>query len=198
MQMVQSKAKGTRNGRLTPMVRNLLQARPERVAELLDCCWRNGAWADGCLALRSRELLRRMRVIIAGAWARRAAAACISAISAGQGLDRRAECSDSSLALLAPVANRDRLQEAPASLKSKLDAPPENLKRARRQLSRFYHPDKLIAVAPWLNPGAQGEPYPPYSGSLRAYQAHRGFRLIGLSVAGLWVRSTLATSRQPV
>ena len=159
--------------RLTPMVRNLLKREPERGAELLDCCWRM-ALADGVLGAQERELLDE--------WGNHAGLGRAEQQRMHQRHQRDKartgeQRSDSrSRPASAPVANRDRLQEAASLLEVQLDAPPEEIKRAyRRQLSR-YHPDKLIARGALAEPGGAGGRIHLIQEAYERIKRHRGFR----------------------
>lgn len=123
--------------RLTPLVRYLRKREPERVAELLDCCWRM-ALADGVLGSRERELLDEWAGHVGFGRAEQ------------QRMHQRHQRSQSqqrgrASAATTPVASQDRLREAARLLEVELDATPDQIKRAyRRQLSR-HHPDKMMA-----------------------------------------------------
>lgn len=155
--------------RLTPLVRRLLKREPQRVAELLDCCWRM-ALADAVLGPQERELLDEWGGQVGLGRAEQ------------QRMHQRHQRGQSrregrSTAGSSPVANRDRLKEAASLLEVELDAPPEQIKRAyRRQLSR-HHPDKQLSRGgSETDPGLAGERIHLIQEAYESIKRYRGFR----------------------
>lgn len=163
----------THSHALTPLVRRLLKREPERSAELLDCCWRM-ALADGVLGTRERQLLDEWggQAGMGRAEQQRMHQRHQRAQSRADRGPAGAKAQDKS----APMANRNRLQEAAALLEVDLNASPAEIKRAyRRQLSR-YHPDKLIARGLGEEPGGAGERIHLIQEAYERLKRHRGFR----------------------
>lgn len=163
----------TPNQKLTPLVRRLLKREPERAAELLDCCWRM-ALADGVLGAQERDLL--------DDWGGHAGLGRAEQQRMYQRHQRNYSRSDNAHAGArkpgtgAPMASRDRLQEAAKLLEVDLSAAPAEIKQAyRRQLSR-YHPDKLIARGLDSEPGEAGERIHRIQAAYERIKRYRGFR----------------------